>query len=82
VGIRCSSSLQSAVHVGRLEDTAKGNRPSFSEAAPPEGAERLYETFCEALRSLGVPTEKGVFGARMEVVLVNDGPVTIVLDVD
>ena len=60
----------------------KGNRPSFSQAAPPEEAERLYEEFCEALRSLGVPIEKGVFGARMEVELVNEGPVTIVLDVD
>jgi D-aminoacyl-tRNA deacylase len=65
-----------------LEDTAKGNRPSFSEAAPPEEAERLYEKFCEELRSLGVPIETGVFGARMEVELVNEGPVTIVLDVD
>ena len=65
-----------------IADTAKGNRPSFSEAAPPEEAERLYEKFCEALRSLGVPIETGVFGARMEVELVNQGPVTIVLDVD
>jgi D-aminoacyl-tRNA deacylase len=65
-----------------IADTAKGNRPSFSEAAPPEEAERLYEKFCEELRSLGVPIETGVFGARMEVELVNEGPVTIVLDVD
>jgi D-tyrosyl-tRNA(Tyr) deacylase len=63
-----------------IADTAKGNRPSFAEAAPPEQAEPLYERFCEALRALGVPIEKGVFGARMEVELVNDGPVTIVLD--
>ena len=62
------------------DDTAKGNRPSFSEAARPEQAEPLYERFCHALRDHGVLVEKGVFGARMEVELVNDGPVTIVLD--
>ncbi len=58
----------------------KGNRPSFTDAAPPERAERLYERFWDALRDLGVPVERGVFGARMDVELVNDGPVTIVLD--
>jgi len=58
----------------------KGTRPDFSRAAPREIAEPLYERFCEALRSTGVPVETGVFGARMEVSLVNDGPVTIVLD--
>ena len=63
-----------------LADTAKGNRPSFTAAAAPEHAEPLYERFCAALRELGVPVETGVFGARMEVELVNDGPVTIVLD--
>ena len=63
-----------------LADTAKGNRPSFTAAAEPERAEPLYERFCAALRELGVPVETGVFGARMEVELVNDGPVTIVLD--
>ena len=62
-----------------LADTAKGNRPSFGEAAPPEEAEPLYESFCEALRAQGVRVETGVFGARMAVELVNDGPVTIVL---
>ncbi len=61
-------------------DTAKGNRPSFGEAAPPEEAEPLYERFCSELRELGVPVETGVFGAKMEVEIVNDGPVTIVLD--
>jgi D-aminoacyl-tRNA deacylase len=63
-----------------LADTRKGNRPSFSAAAPPGDAEPLYERFCAALRTLGVPVETGAFGARMEVELVNDGPVTIVLD--
>jgi D-aminoacyl-tRNA deacylase len=62
-----------------LADTAKGNRPSFTDAAPPEEAEPLYERFCDALRALGVEVETGVFGARMEVELVNEGPVTIVL---
>jgi D-tyrosyl-tRNA(Tyr) deacylase len=64
-----------------IADTAKGNRPSFAEAAPPEQADALYERFCDELRGLGVPVETGVFGARMGVELVNDGPVTIVLDV-
>ena len=63
-----------------IADTAKGNRPSFAEAAPPEQAEPLYERFCAELRGLGVPVETGVFGAKMAVELVNDGPVTIVLD--
>ena len=64
-----------------LADTTKGNRPSFTAAAPPERAEPVYESFCAALRELGVSVETGVFGARMEIELVNDGPVTIVLDV-
>ena len=63
-----------------LADTAKGNRPSFTDAAPPELAEPLYERFCFELRALGVPVETGVFGAKMEIELVNDGPVTIVLE--
>jgi D-tyrosyl-tRNA(Tyr) deacylase len=63
-----------------LADTSKGNRPSFTDAAPPDVAEPLYERFCDELRALGVPVEQGVFGTRMEVELVNDGPVTIVLD--
>ena len=65
-----------------LADTAKGNRPSFAEAAPPGQAEPLYERCCAELEALGVPVARGVFGARMEVELVNDGPVTIVLDVE
>jgi D-tyrosyl-tRNA(Tyr) deacylase len=63
-----------------LADTAKGTRPSFSSAAPPDLAEPLYERFCTALRAAGVPVSTGVFGARMQVELVNDGPVTIVLE--
>ncbi|HEU0304118.1 MAG TPA: D-aminoacyl-tRNA deacylase [Gaiellaceae bacterium] len=63
-----------------IADMRKGNRPSFAEAAPPAVAEPLYETFCAELEALGVPVERGVFGARMAVQLVNDGPVTIVVD--
>ncbi|MBM2577789.1 D-tyrosyl-tRNA(Tyr) deacylase [Jannaschia sp. Os4] len=61
-------------------DTSRGNRPGFSDAAPPEEGERLYERFVEALRGHGVPVETGRFGADMAVHLVNDGPVTIMMD--
>jgi D-aminoacyl-tRNA deacylase len=61
-----------------MADTAKGNRPSFTHAA--RQAEPLYDAFCEALRAQGVEVATGRFGARMAVELVNDGPVTIVLD--
>ena len=64
-----------------VADTSKGNRPSFSQAARPELAEALYQAFCAALAEEGVRVATGVFGARMEVSLVNDGPVTIILDV-
>ena len=57
----------------------KGNRPSFTNAAPPEEAEPLYEEFCSALAAEGTEVATGVFGARMTVALVNEGPVTIVL---
>lgn len=63
-----------------LAGTAKGNRPSFSDAAPGPEAEPVYEAFCGALAGAGLRVERGVFGARMEVELVNAGPVTIVLD--
>jgi D-tyrosyl-tRNA(Tyr) deacylase len=58
----------------------RGTRPDFSKAAPRERAEPLYELFCDELRALGVHVETGVFGARMLLELVNDGPVTVVLD--
>jgi D-aminoacyl-tRNA deacylase len=66
-----------------LGDTTrqKGTRPDFSEAAPRAQAEPLYEAFCDELRAVGVPIATGVFGARMAVELVNEGPVTIVLEV-
>ncbi len=63
-----------------LGDSTQGNRPSFSGAARPEAAEPLYELFCATLRGLGVSVETGTFGARMSVELVNDGPVTIILE--
>jgi D-tyrosyl-tRNA(Tyr) deacylase len=64
-----------------LADTRKGKRPSFISAAPPEEAERLFDYFCERLRDAGVgPVRTGSFGAMMDVALVNDGPVTIVLE--
>jgi D-tyrosyl-tRNA(Tyr) deacylase len=63
-----------------IADTAKGNRPSFTEAAQPAQAEPLYEAFCEALRDLRVDVATGTFGARMALELVNDGPVTIMLE--
>jgi D-tyrosyl-tRNA(Tyr) deacylase len=62
-----------------IADTSKGNRPSFSGAARPEAAEPLYTRFCAALGDLGIRVETGVFGARMHVELVNDGPVTLIL---
>lgn len=61
-------------------DTRKGRRPSFTTAAPPVQAEQLVAAYCAALRTLGVSVETGVFGAMMQVALVNDGPVTIILD--
>jgi len=61
-------------------DTRKGRRPSFIDAAPPEEARRLYARACQALRALGVHVEEGVFAAEMQVALINDGPVTILLE--
>ncbi len=62
-------------------DTSRGNRPGFSAAAPPEEGERLYLRFSDALRTLGISVANGEFGADMDVSLVNQGPVTIWLDV-
>jgi len=58
----------------------RGTRPDFSKAASREKAEPLYEAVCEALRAAGVPVQTGIFGARMQLDLLNDGPVTIVMD--
>ena len=61
-------------------DTRGGRRPSYIQAAPPEEANRLYEEFVRSMRALGVTVETGVFQAHMQVEMVNDGPVTILLD--
>jgi len=77
-----------AIHGGILSisqftlyaQTKKGNRPSFVAAARPEVAEPLYEAFNQALREQNIPVATGMFGAHMQVSLVNDGPVTIIYD--
>uniref|UniRef100_UPI002A8091E0 D-aminoacyl-tRNA deacylase n=2 Tax=Bacillaceae TaxID=186817 RepID=UPI002A8091E0 len=61
-------------------DAKKGNRPSFINAARPEAAEPLWEAFNQALREYGLHVETGIFGAMMDVALINDGPVTILLE--
>jgi D-tyrosyl-tRNA(Tyr) deacylase len=61
-------------------DTRKGNRPSFTDAAPPDVGEAVYGAYVEALRAADVPVQTGIFGAHMHVDLVNDGPVTILLE--
>jgi D-tyrosyl-tRNA(Tyr) deacylase len=61
-------------------DCRKGNRPSYDQAARPDQARRLYEEFVSALRSKGLPVETGIFQAHMKVTLVNDGPVTILME--
>ena len=61
-------------------DTRKGRRPSWSNAAPGPISEPLYDAFCRALEGLGAKVERGRFGAHMDVAVVNDGPVTLILD--
>ena len=61
-------------------DTRRGNRPSFTQAARPQQGEAVYEAYVEALRAEGVPVRTGEFGAHMQVELVNEGPVTILLE--
>lgn len=63
-------------------DCRKGRRPGYSSAAPPEIAEPLYEKFIERVRQMNIPAATGKFGAMMDVALVNDGPVTLLLDSD
>ena len=63
-----------------IADTRKGRRPSFEQAAQPQDAEPLYEHFKDRIRAAGIPVRGGRFGAHMRVQLVNDGPVTIVID--
>ncbi|NLY85169.1 MAG: D-tyrosyl-tRNA(Tyr) deacylase [Tissierellia bacterium] len=61
-------------------DVRKGKRPSFTDSAPPEVAEEMYLKFIDKCAEMGIKTEKGIFGANMKVSLINDGPVTILLD--
>ena len=63
-----------------LGDCRKGRRPSFQSAAPPDRALPLFDRYCAATRALGLPCETGVFGAMMDVDLLNDGPVTLLVD--
>jgi D-tyrosyl-tRNA(Tyr) deacylase len=94
-GLRLFSDAEGKMNVGLVEaggavlvvsqftlygDTAKGRRPSFIDAARPEVAVPLYEHFLQALRTRGLPVETGEFGAMMDVALVNDGPVTLIVD--
>ena len=65
-----------------LGDVRHGKRPSFTQAAPPREADALYEDLADRLRQKGIPVETGQFQAHMEVSLVNDGPVTIIIDTD
>lgn len=61
-------------------DCRKGRRPSYAAAAAPEKADTLYRSFIKAVRESGIPTQEGIFGAMMQVELINDGPVTLIVD--
>jgi len=63
-----------------LGDARKGRRPSYTDAAEPEIAEQLYQSFCASLRQRGVLVEAGIFAAKMSVTIVNEGPVTLIID--
>jgi D-tyrosyl-tRNA(Tyr) deacylase len=63
-----------------LADCRKGNRPSFDRAERPERAKELYERFIQGIKNLGIPAKSGIFGASMKIHLINDGPVTIMID--
>jgi D-tyrosyl-tRNA(Tyr) deacylase len=76
----CGGELLAVSQFTLYADTRRGNRPSFTGAAPPAQGEQLYEAFVGAVRAAGVPVATGVFGAHMHVTLVNDGPVTILLE--
>ncbi|MGD0998603.1 MAG: D-aminoacyl-tRNA deacylase [Thermoleophilia bacterium] len=76
----CGGELLAVSQFTLYADTRRGNRPSFTGAAPPAQGEQLYEAFVAAVRTAGVPVATGVFGAHMHVTLVNDGPVTILLE--
>ena len=79
-GSNGKSTTTSLIGAMLAADGRKGRRPSFDRAASPEDAEALYGCFCERMVALGVPTETGTFGAMMEVELINDGPVTFLLE--
>ncbi|HEY3237144.1 MAG TPA: D-aminoacyl-tRNA deacylase, partial [Polyangiaceae bacterium] len=76
----CGGSLLAVSQFTLYGDVRKGKRPSFTQAMEPDRANHLFALFCGQCRELGVSVETGVFGAHMQVELVNDGPVTILID--
>jgi len=77
---QASGAILSVSQFTLLGDASKGNRPGFDSAEIPEKAEELWNKFNDAIEGLGIPLKKGVFGAHMEVNIINDGPVTFILD--